>query len=242
MRLYHGTTTPIAKILNEGIRPRGSKKGNFDHTVKSNPKAVYLTDTYAPYFINTSGGRTPSKGYVIEVETDRLNPFGLFPDEDVLEQAGRKTDNIPGNMKERTLWYRKRVQDYVGVNDHGNPYWKCSLALMGTCCYYGTISHSKMTRVVEIDLTKEDNRARLFFGFDAQISLINFKICGPSYARQTKRLFGDEVEQLSLDDWDFRRDIGMSDVKVFTVTDEGNLVCEKVHTLISGMDAAKELA
>jgi len=54
MLLYHGTSEAALKdILKEGIMPRtlkGQRSGNWRHTVTSNPKAVYLTDTYAAYF------------------------------------------------------------------------------------------------------------------------------------------------------------------------------------------------
>ena len=109
--LYHGTNGAwLGSILRSGIEPRGSRpaRNNWKHVPhQSNPRCVYLTDSYAPYFaFNAARGKDPLCA-VIEVDTDRLDPNNLTFDEDCWEQLGRGRDELPGTMSERTIWYRK---------------------------------------------------------------------------------------------------------------------------------------
>ena len=82
MKLYHGTNGRWLKnILQRGIEPRGARPGrnNWKHVPhQSNPKCVYLTDSYAPYFsFNATKGGDPRCG-VIEIDTDRLKTWLAF--------------------------------------------------------------------------------------------------------------------------------------------------------------------
>ena len=157
MIIYHGTAERhLESIIKNGIKPRGkTKEGNWHHSVTSNPRAVYLTTTYALHFAGNACQMPPKvareRMVVLEIETDLLSPFMFAPDEDFLEQATREVDyviqdqhgnempkwsdskNGKGNMIERTMWFRKRaLPDFSHL-------WEKSTEHMGTCCYYGTI-------------------------------------------------------------------------------------------------------
>ena len=110
MKLYHGTNGAwVGNIKRRGLEPRGLRKtrNNWLRVPhQSNHRCVYLTDSYAPYFaFNATRGRTPACA-VVEIDSDRLDEDELFADEDCMEQLGRGKDDVPGDMSERTLWYR----------------------------------------------------------------------------------------------------------------------------------------
>jgi len=192
MKLYHGTSESRAKrILVEGIKPRhASGKSNWKHSVESNPEAVYLTDAYPMYFANVAS-KTGERWAVIEVDTDRLDESKLHPDEDILEQCGRKYDGLPKtwDMKRRTRHYRKQA-----IN---NPNWEKSLEFMGTCGYYDTIPVKAITRVVYFDPKKYDAGMILSL-IDCSISLMNYRFCQTQYRARTKWLMGecDDVKEI----------------------------------------------
>ena len=193
MKLYHGTSgAHRASILRKGLRPRGERKlGQWQHSVPSNARSVYLTSAYPMHF--AFNAEPPSTTFVIfEIETERLDTFFLLPDEDVLEQAGRKHDNIPGDMKERTLYYRDEIERWLGSDA-----WQRSLKAMGTCQYLGTIPVEAISRMVEIP--RKLNKG-LAFSFDASISLLNYAIVGDRYEWKTRHLFGDPLPDHLFDD------------------------------------------
>ncbi len=185
MELYHGTSESRAKkILKEGIKPRHvSGKSNWKHSVESNPEAVYLTDAYPMYFA-FNAGKEKERWAIIEVDTDLLDESKLHPDEDVLEQAGRKYDSLPKTwkMNRRTRHYRKEA-----IN---NPNWRRSLEFMGTCAYYGAIPVEAITRVVYFDPSKYDGGFTLSL-IDCMVTLMNYKFCGEQYRARTKWLMGE---------------------------------------------------
>src|SRR5215831_10174199 len=115
MLLYHGTgETAAREAMQAGLLPRRlTKKSNWKHTVPSNPGAVYLTDAYPGYFAANAASRKERMA-IIEVDSARLDPWRLGADEDVLEQALRRQDDLPQEwtMRQRTLYYRKRQFDY----------------------------------------------------------------------------------------------------------------------------------
>lgn len=194
MKLYHGTAARhLASIRKHGIRPRGRKvKGNWKHTVASNPKAVYLTNAYALYFAYNATNDDDGKDQlaILEVDTDKLNIVQLMPDEDWLEQATRtiKGNKMApfGGMSMRTMWYRKRILDYWHL-------WTKSLDGLGTCCYYGTIPPSAITRVATLSIA-EHHRLLIEEGYDPIIFLANYKILGEKYRNSIKRLFAGEFQ------------------------------------------------
>lgn len=199
MIIYHGTAERhLAAILKDGLKPRGGKsKGNWKHTIPSNPKAVYLTTTYALHF----AGNACQKGErmaVLKLDTDLLNPFKLAPDEDFLEQATRDMDGtiadqfgnevpkwgegIKNIMLIRTKWFRQRaLRDFSHLWDKSTEY-------MGTCCYYGSISPAVISRWALVP-----RHGALDWASDPTITPLNFKIMGAYYRELMKHVFGEEI-------------------------------------------------
>lgn len=193
MLLYHGTAgIDYQQILNEGLKPRGKRKGNWKHSALSNANAVYLSRCYAPHFMMTAGQHLrepPTTGLLIEVESDRLGYYQLLPDEDCLEQVMRGHDEVKGTQRARTLWYRNNLRNYVGAGANGVAFWEMSVRQLGNCCYYGAIPPSAITRIAVVDLAKHP---RLRFDFDLSVVLANHRIMGDTYHWRTRCLFGDE--------------------------------------------------
>jgi hypothetical protein len=198
MKLYHGTNGQwLSRILRTGLKPRGLSGGrsNWNHSVRSNPRCVYLTDSYAAYFaFNASRGNEPQCA-VIEIDTDLLDDTNLFPDEDFLEQASRRMkDAVPGDMKQRTLHYRKNQFTYDWPCE--NPadgsmttWWEASLTHLGTCSHRGEIPVSAITRAIT---WPHKPNAWMPFLIDPTISLINQQICGDRYREITRNMLPDE--------------------------------------------------
>ena len=195
MKLYHGTSeSAVTKILSQGfIKPRGKGRGNWKHTVDSNPDAIYLTDAYAIYFAGNAAKLDKNERLaVIEIDTEKLNPFWMAPDEDFLEQATRKQagENLaPTNkpMKFRTRWYRKRLLNFT-------PSWQLSLEHMGNCTYHNHIPTSAITRIAFIE---PDAYARMIWmaGLDPMITIMNYRIMGLKYRNSIKQLFHDPITE-----------------------------------------------
>lgn len=195
-KLYHGTNGQwLNHILETGLRPRGSKPGNWKDTVTSNPKCVYLTDSYAPYFAyNAARGQNPSCA-VVEIDTDLVDHNNLFPDEDFLEQCSREAVNkVPGTMKQRTMYYRRNQFTYnwpceVPGSNEITTWWKASLKYLGTCSHRGAIPASAITRAVW--WPRKDN-LHMTMVWDPQISLMNQSFMGDRYRELTRKLFAGE--------------------------------------------------
>lgn len=203
MKLYHGTSVWAAQqALKQGLQPRRKKKGNWDHTVKSSPDSVYLTTAYPVYFaINAiSNERMVQKERgkldgpdcaIVEIETERLTLGGYYltPDEDTLEQVGRDSDDIPGDMQARTEWYR----DHLMVH-HGTKNWATGLQAMGVCAHTGPINVDAITRVFWFEPAK----APIFsaHAMDPSISVMNYQVVGHRYQAMLAVLTGltnDEI-------------------------------------------------
>jgi hypothetical protein len=188
MLLYHGTAEKhLDAILRVGIWPRGKKKGNWGHTITSNPDNCYLTSAYAIYFA-AAGVEHGEKLAVVEIDTARLNPYRLLPDEDFLEQATRKSGPAPlgKSMKVRTRWYRQRLQGF-------QQYWQHSVENMGTCSHEGAVPPDAITRIATIDY--DAYIAMVAHGMDPTITLANFHACGVKYRNWLHWLFGDALEE-----------------------------------------------
>lgn len=183
MKLYHGTSERyVESILRNGLTPRGNRKGNWAHTVTSNGRAVYLTVAYPLHFAKgcVQGNERLA---LFEVDTDFLPYDLLAPDEDFLEQATRDDPKSAGglkDMKERTLWFRKRA--FVEYKHH----WRHSVEHMGTCTYYGRIAPQALRRVALVP-----NMHELSQMSDPSVGIANYKIMGAYYRNLTALAFGD---------------------------------------------------
>ena len=192
--LYHGTAAKnLDAIRANGIQPRGKlkSKGNWTHSVISNPKAVYLTDAYPGHFaFNSVDGyrKDADPGLILEVNRDLLSPFKLCPDEDSLEQGTRGVEkegyaDPKWDMKKRTMFYRRIAEFNPKLVD-------VSLQHLGTCGYYDTIPWSAITRYVLIDWSKIAH-GMFWRACDTQVSCMNYKILQDRHRALTRWFFGD---------------------------------------------------
>lgn len=199
MKLFHGTNGGwLDNILKRGLEPRGMRpsRNNWKHVPhQSNPKCVYMTDSYAPYFAFQAARGKELSCAVVEIDTDRLDPEALWADEDCLEQVTReyKNDKCPAKgMSARTLWYRSQMFTIGSftLNDGSvEEAWRFSLRALGTCSHKGPIPASAITRAVRFPLKPN---AWMAFVWDPSITTINQMIMGDRYRALTAKLFGDE--------------------------------------------------
>lgn len=216
MKLYHGTGAGhLPCILEQGLKPRGKKAGNWQHTTESNPNAVYLTDAYALYYAFSAAKPGEEDMVVLELDTAKLAPFFMVPDEDFLEQATRKSGPAPldKSMHYRTKWYRRRLLRF-------GEYWMESVKHLGNCAYHGEIPVTAITRYVVIPHARA---FELFMaGMDPNISLLNYKIVGDKYRNWIRWAFGDplvssEQENLIIrDSATYMSQISREGIQVFT--------------------------
>ncbi len=199
MKFYHGTgERHVEHILRVGIKPRGYRKGNWQHTLNSNSRAVYLTTAYGLHFANNCVKGDSERLAIFEIDSEALDPDRLAPDEDFLEQATRNDPSsaVAGSdMKSRTLWFRKRAFTKF------RHLWRQSVEHMGTLSYYGTIPPTALTRLSLIPSVHE-----LAEMSDPSVGISNYKLMGPFYRNLTQLAFL-EVEDLDEDSyWMIRTD------------------------------------
>lgn len=198
--LYHGTcASNLERIKRFGLLPRhqSGARGNFAHTVQSNPDAVYLTDAYAWHFAGIAGWE---RGLILEINAGRLLPPFLCPDEDFLEQATRGAEPSATNgfaprewsMKKRTLHYRKLARANADLAQQ-------SLSGMGTAAYYAPIPWRWVTRYVIIDW-EELSPVLCVMAADSSVSVVNHRFLADRHRALTRWFFGDPVsaEELTL--------------------------------------------
>ena len=183
MKLYHGTTPEVAKHARQtGLKPRNyTKVSNWQHTVESNPKMVYLSSAYAPYF-----GLCAANMHIglVEVETDCLPQRWFRPDEDFVEQVTRGSGNVSGMLKDRTAWVRDNIDSFATS-------WRVSVDTLGNCAYKGAIPPSAITKVSLVDFT--GCAAMAVAAFDPTITNINYRLYGDFYKLITRWCCGYEV-------------------------------------------------
>lgn len=184
--LYHGTSyAALRAIAQAGIAPRGSRKGNWEQSVKSNPNAVYLTSAYPLHFCIHAIAEREERVAIIEVNVERLGEK-MQADEDAIEQALRGRDSLPKHwdMVRRTAYYRARAHLYRA---------EASLAVLGTCAYRGTIEPKHLERVAVIDFDKMIE-LQLAGGLDPMIHIMNYHACGADYRDWLRWLFSGDKE------------------------------------------------
>lgn len=191
MKLYHGTTARhLENIQDRGLVPRYKKRGNWSKTVKSNPRAVYLTPGYGIHFAEAACRSKKDDLLICEVDTDHLVDAFLAPDEDFLEQITRNDPSfatVPGtepwDMKKRTMWFRQRALE------QWQHMWQASVEHGGTAAYYGDIPPFAITRYAIIPRSCQHIR----FASDPVPGPRNWQFMGGYYKALTKHVFGDEV-------------------------------------------------
>lgn len=195
MLVYHGTSERnVESILRDGLRPRGTEIGNWQHSVPSNSKAVYLTIAYAIHFAKACAN-AGERYAIFEVDLGKLDVNGkIAPDEDFLEQATRgdlRFSKCGTNINARTMWFRKRALSQF------QHLWVTSFNRLGTGCYYGTIPPEALTRLALIPSGHVLSQMS-----DPSIHVTAYAIMGDFYRNLTKLAFGD-VDSLEDDAyWD----------------------------------------
>jgi hypothetical protein len=191
--LYHGSTISPDEVLHKGgLKPRGEKDGNWQHSVESRRDAVYLTDIYGGYFAIAAATKlNAKKAYVYEISLERLDKGKLIPDEDFLEQAtrgqsGKNLASHKASIEDRTKFYRDRSHTV------GNM-WKDSLQYLGTIAHLGPVSAVMISRYVELDLEADLNWLQFSLG-DPTITLANHRYCSQKYKTINSWLFEKEVK------------------------------------------------
>jgi len=185
--LYHGTCERVAeKAVYAGLKPRGVRKGNYAHTVESNTRGVYLTDS--AFALHFAGNATlfPADGRLAIIEIDRLklHPLSLFADEDAAEQKIAAMPNL--TREQRTRFFRDRLIDLT-LAGFG---WQESLDALGTCSHLGEIIPRAFTRVAYIN--REARLLLVLNGVDPTINAMNRKLLGERYKKMIRCIFGDE--------------------------------------------------
>lgn len=181
MRLYHGTSAAnVAKILKEGIKPRGKKKGNWEEH-PSAPDRVYLTKAYAVYFA-CAATENGGKGAVIAVDVD---PAKLVADEDSLAQVDwADIPEMAGmSLAEKTRYWKKNAHLYPAMAE-----W--SLDNLGNAAHMGKIEPEEIEAVVEFDIDKA------WAVSDPTISIMNYKLLGGGYEASLEEFVESNGETL----------------------------------------------
>lgn len=191
MKLYHGTSERhLESILRDGIHPRSKRKGNWTHTVNSANGVVYLTNAYAIFFAECAV-KGDERGVVLEIDTNKLSPFDLVPDEDALAQAFRHNapDRVPTSqwleldLIGKTKWFRKKIKNYAD-----GEMWKRSIEYLGNCGHLGIIPPHAITRYAIIGDGAHTTRMA---GMDPTISAMNYYMVGCKYRNMLRWLFND---------------------------------------------------
>lgn len=185
MRLYHGTSDAfLGRILCEGLLPRRGGYGNWDHTIPSNERAVYLTSMYSIHYAKQAASIMGGNLLLLEIEVDMLDARRLCPDEDFLAQLEAACGDAPrgSTLNERTEWYRDSAELYRDA-------WMRSVKELGTCSYYGEIPPATITRYAVMS-----PRGALAHASDPTVTLQNCKLLGGYYRQLTRHVFGDEID------------------------------------------------
>jgi hypothetical protein len=200
MKLYHGTSESVAKlVMQHGLKPRGNGTGNWKHTIDSNPFAVYLTTAYAGYF---AASATPvsddsfERWAIIEVDSDKLNQYLLYPDEDFLGQVFQPHwKEIADKPLKRalkgkdlfgaTVWFRENIHRFQHM-------WEKSVQFLGNCAYHGTVPAEAITKIALYDW--KNGVEQVTSGvIDPVISIDNYRFMADKYQTITRWFMGEDV-------------------------------------------------
>jgi hypothetical protein len=192
LTIYHGTSESAAReALRQGILPREElgNQGNWKHTVKSNPRMVYLTTAYAPYFAVAATNVNRERAAIVQADFGSLDQTRLYPDEDFIEQA------LEGQKVGRTWDINKRTRYIIRHIEEYRENWKLSLENLGNVCFKGPLPAAAITKVVLFDL--ERNPKLIHIAGDPVIHLLNFELLGEWYRATTRWFMGEEIDPVA---------------------------------------------
>lgn len=179
MKIYHGTREGLlAKILEQGIRPRGRRKGNWkDYPSRSD--MVYLTTSYAPYFAISGIKKKDERALVLEIDLDTLDELKMYPDEDFISQAISMKSGEPLDLVHHEV--RENLEDY-------RHHHRDSIEGLGNMSYRGTIPPGSITAYCLLDPALRPDLLSLCM--DPSISIMNYRFCGNKYRSVIEWMFG----------------------------------------------------
>jgi uncharacterized protein YnzC (UPF0291/DUF896 family) len=206
MTLYHGTDAQyLDDILKNGIVPRGTSKGNWQHAdLFSNPNMIYLTDCYAFYYSAMQVTDNQKDSLVLKIEVDEND---LCCDEDILMQVNEKDKRvafekiIETNKKlkivshETSKWSKFKNKDHKHQHRFFSNYihyfkkhWEFSLEHLGCVGHIGKIEPHKIKDYVVHDMLT------CFWSHDNQVTLENHKVKGDYQRAELKYLFDEPMD------------------------------------------------
>jgi hypothetical protein len=192
----------LENILKDGIKPRGkSSKGNWGNGNVSMPDCVYLSDSIATYFAawcQKDSDTNGSRGLLLEVDTDKLIPFMLLPDEDVLRislaQFGRQSE-IPK---------KNSFRQWIHLMLANQELWSDSIRAIGTCAYLGHIPPEAITRYATFE-----RDATHMFRYDHSINPMAHQILGSRNREYIRLIFDGEIDAAKAQLFIFDAEAGM---------------------------------
>ena len=179
MILYHGTTKKaLDKILIEGIKPRGSKKSNWDGFGTSRPDLVYLTNCYAPYYATSACKKKEDIGVIIKLDIDSKK-IELYPDEEFLFNCSELKQQAKEGKDVQKLWNTINPKKFRLVYDFRNKTWE--IGWKKSIEYLGTVTAEFIPKVYIIGYYIEKKSLEFIYKCDPSISPLNYMFCGQQY-------------------------------------------------------------
>jgi len=206
INLYHGTDAQyLDSILKNGIVPRGTSKGNWEHAnLYSNPNMVYLTDCYAFYYSGMQVTENQKDSLILKIEVDEDK---LCCDEDLLMQVGNKDkkfayEKIIKNNKrfnivsrETSKWSKFKNKDGKHQHRFFSDYihyfksdWKLSLEHLGCVAHIGKIEPHQIKDYVVHDMLS------CLINHDNSVTTLNHKFKGDYQRAELKYLFDEPMD------------------------------------------------
>jgi hypothetical protein len=180
--LYHGTSySNFQKILKEGIKPRHSKKSNWEGIGISRPDLVYLTNCYACYYAVHAMRKKNEQAVILKIKIDPKK-IKLYPDEEFIYHLMKyyQADNRQMAIELYKTINPKKLNPIITSKLARELSWLDSLNFMGTVsCDYIPVKNILSYAILE----KKD-----YLFCDPTISPVNYKICSREYIYQLKKL------------------------------------------------------
>ena len=207
INLYHGTDAQyLDDILKNGIVPRGTSKGNWEHSnLYSNPEMVYLTDCYAFYYSTMQATDNQKESLVLKIEVDESK---LCLDEDLIMQLPEKgrrdaferivrTNKRFGVVSHETSkWSKFKNKDMQHQHRFYSEYikyfrneWDVSLQNLGTVAHIGKIEPSQIKDYVTHDYVQ------CLFSHDNSVTIYNHLYKSDYQRAELKYLFDEPLDE-----------------------------------------------
>lgn len=184
MILYHGTTIKnLKRILREGIKPRKSKKSNWEGYGTSRSDLVYLSDCYAPFYAWSACKKTKDKGVIIKLEIDPKK-ITLYPDEEFLFNVlgFKEKAKQEGNKEKIYQSINPTKYQFLEVNGEAKEGWRASLN------YMGVVTAKFIPKECIVSYYVEKKKLEFILNCDPSISPLNYQICGQRYRDYLEKL------------------------------------------------------